>query len=221
MYHLSVKETAIESNQALADLVEKRGTLLKVDSKAEAEKLATSLSRSGTRVRVQKAAPQDPTDADGYLIGFPKRHISEPKDSDTQGLTFDLGANQYGEVGKALICGSYELAPGVKYYFYEEFDHLEKEKHRLRGISEPYLPEDISNEVSWSPDCLIQVRSGKTLDIEEQYFCEIKAGDASFERSQARDMKTVARPYNTLKIRVIIEDLPDEYTIRFQQVKAD
>ena len=221
MYRLKLTEKAIDVNPAVAELEHEHGTVLEFDAKSDAEAFASRLSQSGDRVRVQAVAQNDPSEIDGYLIRWPERHIAEPKDSDKDGLTFDVGANQYGEVGKALVCGSYGLAPGVKYYFFEEFDHLTEERHKLQVKIEPHFPDAYEPRISWSPDCLIQVRSRPFWDLEERYFCEIKSGNASFERNQAEDMKTVAEEFGVLKIRVIIDNLPGEYTLRISEVEPN
>lgn len=221
MYIVSIKQNAIESNDTVAELVEEQGTVVEFQSREDAETHAQRFSRSGDRVRIQKVAPQDPDDVDGYLIHSPKRYTSEPKASNLSGLTFDVGANQYGELGEALICGSYGLAPGVKYYFNNELENVDEEKHRLRGINRPYLPDSIKSDVSWSPDCLVQVHSRTDWEVVDQYFCEVKTGDGSFERNQPNGMMTVANEYGVLKIRVIVDQLPDEYTIRITEVSPE
>ena len=221
MYRVLVKESAIKSNEAVAEFVDERGDVIKFQSRNDAEARAECLSSSGDRIRIQKVAPQDPADVDGYLIYFPKRNTKVPKDSDQVGLTFDAGANLRGEIGEALICGSYGLSPGVKYYFYNEMENVERDIHRVWRIENPYLPDEIKPAVSWSPDCLINVASRHDGEIVEQYFCEIKTGNASFERNQARDMKSVARTHGVLKIRVVIDQLPDEYTIRITEVSPE
>ena len=221
MYRVLVKESAIKSNEAVAEFVDERGDVIKFQSRNDAEARAERLSSSGDRVRIQKAAPQEPANVDGYLIHFPERNTKAPKNSDRAGFTFDVGANQYGELGEALIYGSYGLSPGVKYYFYNEVETIERDTHRVWRIENPYLPEEIESVVSWSPDCLINVASRHDGEIVDQYFCEIKTGNASFERNQARDMKAVARTHGVLKIRVIIDQLPDEYTIRITEVSPE
>ncbi|MCL9813760.1 hypothetical protein [Natranaeroarchaeum aerophilus] len=221
MYRVSVKQSAVQSNDAVADIVEEQGAVLEFQSRTEAETLARRLSHSGDHVGIQKVAPQDPEDVDGYLISSPKRYTSEPKESTVTGLTFDVGPNQYGELGEALVCGSYGLSPGIQYYLYNELEGIEEETHRLRGTDDAQLPDDIRADVSWSPDCVVRVRSRADWRIVEQYFCEIKTGDASFERNQVRGMKAVARGYGVLKIRVVIDALPDEYTVRITEVHSE
>lgn len=219
MYRLSIKDSAIDASDAVADLVAEDGRVLEFESKQEAEDLAERLSSDAPRVRVQAVAPQDPNDVDGYLIKFPRRYVSKPKDSDTAGLTFDVGANQYGDLGQALVCGPSGLSPGIRYFVFDELDGIEEASHRLRGVAEPYLPDDLQADVLWSPDSLIQVWSRG--EVVEQYFCEVKTGDASFERNQVRDMEWVASEYGVLKIRVIIEGLPEQYTIRVREVTPE
>lgn len=221
MYRLAIKESALESNPAVEELADESGSTIELDSKRTAEQLAERISAGGERVRVQRAAPNDPSDADGYLIRWPNRHVAEPKDSDVEGLTFDVGANQYGEIGTALVCGSYGLSPGVKYYLFDEFEHLSEDRHKLSRECEPHFPQGYDPNISWSPDCLIQVYSRATWDVEEMYVCEVKAGEASFQRNQAEDMQTVAEEFGVLKIRVVLDRLPQEYSVRIDQVQPE
>lgn len=216
MYVVEIKETARESNSAVECYVQNSGAHLEFKSREAAEKFANEISSKGGRVRIQAAAPQDPSSVDAYLIPFPKRHITEPKDSPKSGLTFDVGANVYGEIGNAVIFGSSGVSPAIRYYFYSEIEGFEEASHNLRSIRQPYLPDDVPDDVSWSPDGLVQVWSfGELVD---QYFCEVKTGNASFERGQLAGMRRVSRYYPVLKIRVDIGNLPDEYTVRIAPV---
>lgn len=216
MYVVKIKKSACKANPAVGHHVQEDGTEIEFKSREAAEKFANEISSKGPRVRIQAAAPQDPSAVDAYLIPFPERHIVEPKDSPTTGLTFDVGANVYGELGIAVTFGSSGLSPALRYYFYSGIEGINESSHHLRSIREPYLPDDVPDDVSWSPDGLIQVRRfGELID---QYFCEVKTGDASFERGQLEGMKRVSRYYKVLKIRVDIENLPDEYTVRITPV---
>jgi len=220
MYRVSVKNSAIDANQAVADLAD-RGRVIECDSRADAESLAARHGTAGAPIRIQNAAPQDPADVDGYLISDPERYIAEPKDTDTPGLTFDVGPNQYGELGEALVCGSYGLSRGLKHYVYEDLDGVNEESHRIRAITDPDLPDDKASGVSWSPDCEIRVYPQKDIRLVQQYFAEVKAGGGSFERNQVSGMGAVARDYDVLKIRLVLKDLPDEYTLRINHVNPD
>ncbi|AWB26534.1 hypothetical protein [Halococcoides cellulosivorans] len=221
MYRLAIKESAREANDAVADLVADRGDVLDCESEGAAQALAERVSAAGERVRVQAAAPQDSSDADGYLIRHPRRYVSDPKPSDTTGLTFDVGANQYGALGEALVCGTSGLARGIKHVLRNELDDVIDERHYLYGIPDPYITDDLDADVSWSPDLLVLVGSEYQDNPVAMYYCEIKTGDASFQRTQADDMQAVAREYGVLKIRVIVEALPDEYTLEVSEVQAD
>lgn len=218
MYVVEIKESACEANPTVRDHVQVSGTELEFKSRETAEKYANEISSKGGRVRIQAAAPQDDSSVDAYLIPFPERHIGEPKDSPKSGLTFDVGANVYGELGSALIFGSSGVSPALRYYFYSEIEGVDESSHYLRSIREPYLPDDVPDDVSWSPDGLVQVR--RFGELVDQYFCEVKAGNASFERGQLDGMQRVSRYYPVLKIRVDIENLPEEYTVRITPIKS-
>lgn len=216
MYVVEIKESARESNSAVEGYVQHDGGRLEFDSRRAAENFASDISSKGGRVRIQAVAPQDPAPVDAYLIPFPARHIAAPKESPKSGLTFDVGANVYGELGNAVMFGTSGVSPALRYYCYSEIEGVGETSHYLRSIRQPYLPDDVPDDVSWSPDGLVQVRrSGELVD---QYCCEVKTGNASFERGQVAGMRCVARYYPVLKIRVDIEYLPDECTVRITSV---
>lgn len=48
---------------------------------------------------------------------------------------------------------------------------------------------------------------------------EIKTGDASFERTQVATMQELAKEKRVLKIRVDIDSLPDQYSLRIREVE--
>lgn len=221
MYVVDVKESAAVANPAVRDLIDERGETITFETKREATTLAATLSRTGQRVRIQKAAPQDPSDADAYLIRHPERYITHPKATGPRGMTFDVGANQFGAIGESLMYGSYGLSPGMRYYLFEELDSYDRSAHRLRAIPEPDLPEDLDDTLSWSPDCLVRVERRTDGTVVAEYFCEIKTGNGSFERNQFADMRRVARGYGVLKIRVHIDALPAEYTVRIEELAQD
>lgn len=220
MYLLEVKESAVEANRAVADLVEGDGPFHEFDSREAAEDVARHLSERGGRVSVQASAPQDPTDADGYLVRDPVQYHQQPRDSDTAGMTFDVGANLYGELGRALVYGTYGVSPALRYYFYEGVEGVERETHRLNAVGEPYFPDGFEADVSWLPDLLVRTYRRRFNALDGMYFCEIKTGEASFQRGQLQDMRTVAEEFGVLKVRVDITDLPDEYTVSIDAVAS-
>lgn len=220
-FRVLVKPSAVEANASVADLVDERGEFLAFDSRHEAEALASSLTAEGSRVRIQTAAPQEPTDADAYLLTDPERHTRRPKASSTRGTTFDVGANQYGALGEALVVGGPGASPPIRHFLVEEAGVVDPDSHRLRGVDAPDLPGDVDHTVSWQPDYLVEVRERRSGDLVEQYVCEIKSGDASFERGQRAGMRRVARTVPVLNVRLDLDGLPEEYTARITLVEPD
>jgi hypothetical protein len=53
------------------------------------------------------------------------------------------------------------------------------------------------------------------------YRCEIKTGDASFQRTQMKAMRELAKEARVLKIRVLIDDLPKQYSVRVHEVEPN
>lgn len=72
--------------------------------------------------------------------------------------------------------------------------------------------------VSWSPDGLIKAYNKVNGDLDRLVFFEVKTGNASFERGQLSDMQAVAEMYDVLKIRVNIEGLQGEYSVKIDRL---
>jgi hypothetical protein len=219
MYVVEIKDSAIEANPDLQSVIDDRDREISFQSKAEAEAFAADWSEAGTEVRIQKVAPQDPNDIDGYLAPNPQRSTHEPLQSDRQGLTFHTDANQYGDLGEALVMRSHGISPGVQYYLRENYDIGNKERYRIKKASEYWIPGHIDLPRYWRPDCTIAIKDTHDWEVVRKFYCEVKTGDASFQRGQRLVMQRVAEEYDVLKIRVIIEDLPDQYTLRINEVK--
>jgi len=219
MYEVLITESAQEANPAAATEVESQGNRRTFPSKQAAENFAKSLSRSGTRIQVQKVAPQDTRDIDAYLVPIPEKQVWEPKESDKTGLTFDTTANQYGAIGETVVSGDYGIAPGLKYYFERNIE-VPDEDYKIVRRQNTSIPQSIDYEGSWMPDLVVDIKSLKDWQTIETFFCEIKSGDASFERSQREGMQSLAENHRVLKIRVDIEDLPSEYTLRIETVES-
>lgn len=216
-YVVAIKDSAIESNPAANALAQEEGEIIECDSKSDADQLAVELSENGERLRIQRVAPQDKSGVDGYLVRHPEQFQYEPKSVERDWMTFDTDANLYGELGKSLIIGTYGVGPSLRYYLFEEFPELSKGLHRLTRRHEPYLPDDAPT-VSWSPDGLIKAYNKVTGDLDRLVFFEVKSGDASFERGQLGDMQAVAEVYDVLKIRVNIDGLPGEYSVKIDRL---
>ncbi|WP_049984157.1 hypothetical protein, partial [Halorubrum sp. BV1] len=73
-------------------------------------------------------------------------------------------------------------------------------------------------QIRWIPDCQIEATDGWNGELLERYWCEIKTGDASFQRHQIETMEQFAVEHRVLKAKVRIDDLPDNYTVAFHEV---
>lgn len=218
MFAVEVKRSALRANPSVRALVEEQGECIECPSRARAEALATELSEQGERVRIQRRAPQDPSDVDGYLIRFPRRSKDTPKHTGRAGRTFDITANQYGEIGRALLVGSYGVSRGFRHELLVELEGLEPTTHGVRACTEPSLPPDVGRHVSWQPDARVDIyRTGNEEPV-RTYYLEVKTGSASFQRGQRTDMQRVAQEHRVLAVRVLIDRLPDEYTIRLDRI---
>lgn len=221
-FTVEAKSGALEVNDQLRDAVETHGRILKFGSRPLAEDYASQLSASDGSLRVQAAPENEPKDIDAYLLADHNPSIKEPAETDGDTWTFDVGANLYGALGEAILLESPK--PHALIYFVRQDLHLD-EKDLEWGLNvdfrrgQPLSVESSDGVKRWTPDCIVEAKDGWDGELLEQYYCEIKAGSASFERSQVEAMEALARDERVLKIRVIIDDLPDRYSLRIREVE--
>lgn len=72
----------------------------------------------------------------------------------------------------------------------------------------------------WPADCVVEAKGRWDGRVLERCYCEIKTGDASFERAQVEAMQELAKEERVLKIRVVIDSLPDQYSVRIHEVES-
>mgnify|MGYP000453350150 CR=1 FL=1 len=213
-YRVAVKDSASDANEAVRRLARAEGEVVAFDSAADAHRRARELSEAGeTPVKVQRPAPQDPADVDAYLVAWPERRRRTPDGTPTEGLTFDVAATQYGALGEALVC-SPEVNPPVLTHFARvdaDCSAREAETVRVEVDADP-APVVVAGDARWEPDCRAVARLGPDSPVLAEYWCEVKSGDGSFERSQRAAMRAKALEATVLKIRVDLDELPDSYT---------
>jgi len=220
-FAVEVKLGALDVNSRLREAVEAHGRILDFGSRQHVEDYAHRLSASDGSLRIQTVPGNESEDIDAYLLADHNPSIKEPADVDGDTWTFDVGANLYGALGEAILLESPK--PHALVYFVQrdlgvdEGDlewglNVDVDPGRLLSV------EGTAGEARWTPDCVVQARDGWDGELLERYYCEIKTGGASFERSQVEAMETLARDERVLKIRVVIEDLPDQYSLRIQEV---
>jgi len=213
-FTVAVKDSAREANPGARRLAAAEGDRLQFDSEAEAHRRARELSEDGeTPVKVQQAAPQDPADVDAYLVAWPRRRRWTPDGTPTEGLTFDTTATQYGALGEALVCSPEVNPPVLTHFARIDADLSDREADDLRvELDTDPDPVVVGTDARWEPDCRAVARLGPDRPAFAEYWCEIKAGDGAFERSQRRAMTALARETTVLKVRVELDGLPDSYT---------
>ena len=242
-FTVAVKDSARDANRAVRRLARAEGDRLDFDSEAAAHRRARELSADGdAAIKVQRAAPQDPDDVDGYLVGWPDRRTRTPEGTPTEGLTFDTEANQYGALGEALVCTPAVNPPLLTHFARVDTDldvgganrdeanldtgaaerggDASDERLRVELDADPE-PVVVRSDRRWVPDCRAVVRLGPDRPVLTEYWCEVKAGDGSFERSQREAMRAKAREATVLKIRVDLDDLPESYTAWVRRVEPD
>lgn len=218
---LEARSGALEVNSDLREAVESHGHTLEFASKSGAKEYARQLSASGGHLKVQDAPENEPRDIDAYLLAEHNPSIDEPATINGDTWTFEIGANLYGMLGEALLL--HAPKPHAIVYFVQqdlEVDDSVLEyglKIEVDGGSQ--LSVACSNErARWTPDCVVEARDGWGGEVLERYYCEIKSGDASFERSQVNAMEKLSEEKRVLKIRVKIGELPDQYSLRIHEV---
>ena len=221
-FTLAIKDDALAANVNVVDAVDTYGRTLEFESRTAAERYAAHLSSGASPLRVQSSAPNDPSDADAYLLADHNPSIMEPADIDGETWTFDVGANLYGSLGEAILL--YSPKPHALYHFVREDLEAEEMEHELHLTTRrnEYVPaeEPTSDESGgWRPDCKLVAREGRAGQVLETYYCEIKTGNASFERSQSKTMQRLAEDKRVLKIRMLIDELPDQYSLRIHEVE--
>ena len=227
-FRVALKPSAIEANEAVGALVADRGDTLAFDSRAAAEAEAARLSQRGeTPVAIQRAAPQEPADVDAYLVASPERRTHEPVESDDGRLTLETTATQYGALGETLVRAHRVNPPLLTAYVRDDLaDGLPDDDEHLRVALDPdpdpvvYVGAD-AERLCWIPDCVARARDGADGRVLATYVCEVKTGDASFQRDQAAVMAYEARERTVLKVRVDVRDLPDAYTARIEEVAPE
>lgn len=222
---VEVKSGAVEVNARLDEVVEGHGRMLEFGSRAHAETYARQLSASDGSLRVQATPENDPRDVDAYLLADHDPSIAEPAEVDGEGWTFDVGANLYGALGEAVLLDTpkpYALSCFVR----QDLDLDDERAERLTldvrtGDVVSFGDTGDDGLKSWIPDCILVAKEGSSGSVLERYYCEIKTGNASFERSQVAVMERLARDERVLKIRVFIEALPDQYSLQIHEVEAE
>lgn len=230
-YKVEVRSDAIDVNGCLREAADSPGTILEFGSRGHAEAYADYLSSRGGDLRLQAAPENEPRDIHAYLLADHNPSITEPVETNGETWTFDVGANLYGVLGEALLIDppkSYALVHYVQKDLDLERESLEHglnvdvKRGRVVSVGDEGAESHWQSEQDrWVPDCIIEARDGWGGDPIERYYCEIKTGDASFERSQVSAMQTLAETERVLKIRVTIDALPDQYSVRVQEVTPD
>ena len=213
-YRLAIKPGAIEANEPLVDVCDEHGEVLSFGSRPKAEAFARRLSADGGALRVQAAAPNDSSEDDGYLLAAYDRSVREPATVDGNTWTFDIGANLYGALGETVVVSGGK-PPVIECFVEEDLDAYPDDLEsglRISVESDIYVPSD-GDGSGWIPDCRVTATDGWNGEVLEKYWCEIKTGDGSFERGQVETMRQLATEARVLKVRVLIDDLPDQSTI--------
>ena len=223
-FRVEIKPGALDANPALRTVGDEYGRILEFGTRSNAEVYTAQLSTAGGPLRVQAAAPNDPADVDAYLLAEHDPSIDEPASVEGETLTFDVGANLYGTLGEAILTGTPK--PHALEWFVRRDLGTDGDEGRARVTIDietdcvVALDDDSSaDRLVWSPDCKLLARDGRSGELLERYYCEIKTGNASFERDQLATMNALARDERVLKIRVLIDELPDRYSLRILEVE--
>lgn len=220
---VEVKAGALDVNGRLRETVEAHGRTLGFRSRQHAEGYICQLSASDGSLRIQAVPENEPKDIDAYVLAEHDPSIKEPAEVNGDTWIFDVGANLYGALGEAILLES-PKPHALVYFVQQDLNVNERDLEaglNIDVISGQMLSVDSSNGIKrWTPDCVVEAKDGWNGNVLERYYCEIKTGGASFERSQVEAMEALAREERVLKIRVTIKDLPDQYTLRIHEVES-
>jgi hypothetical protein len=216
------KDGALEVNERLRESVDSHGRVLDFGSRTRAEKFVVRLSNAGGALRLQAVPDNEPRDIDAYILADHNPSIKEPAAVDGDTLTFEVGANLYGSLGETIVFGSPKPYP-LLHFIRQDFG-IDKDDSDVRlnldiNRGRPISFGQSADRDSWTPDCVVEATNGWDGELLERYYCEIKTGDASFQRSQAATMKRLASDERVLKIRVRIDELPEQYSVRIHEVE--
>lgn len=235
-FRVAVKPSTIEANEAVRAVAAERGETLGFPSREAAEAEAARLAECGdTPVAIQRAAPQEPDEVDAYLVPRPERRTHDPVESADGRLTFETTAAQIGALGEALVCSYGANSPLLTAYARRDLDDA------FPGDPDDRLWIDVDRDpdpivyagtdpdggsyrdvrLAWVPDCVALARDGPGGPVLAEYACEVKAGDASYQRDQATVMAYEASERTVLKIRVNVDGLPETYTVRVDEVTPE
>ena len=182
------------------------------------------MSAADGGLRVQKAASNNPADVDAYPLTEHNPSITEPASVRGDTLTFDIGANLYGALREAVVMGA-PTSSALEHFMKDDLADVEfRDGLRVRFTDSEYVSFGDWGEAergNWLPDCLVEARDGWRNPPVETYWCEIKTGDASFERTQVAAMRGLSREKRVLKIRVLIDNLLDQYSVRIHEAELD
>lgn len=222
-YRVEVKPGALDSNATLRDAVDEYGRLFEFSARSAAEVYAAQISTPGGALKVQAAAPNDPDDVDAYLLADHDPSVDEPASVEGETVTFDVGANLYGTLGEAILTAT-PRPHALEWFVRRDLDvdgepddagvTIDVETDCVVALDD----DSAGDRLVWNPDCKLLARDGQSGELLERYYCEIKTGNASFERDQLATMNALARDERVLKIRVLIDELPDRYSLRIQEV---
>lgn len=224
-YVVEVRSGALATNSGLGEAVETHGRTLEFGSRSHAEDYAQQLAASGGSLRVQAAPDNDRRNVDAYLLADHDPSIGEPADVDGDTWTFDVGANLYGALGETVLLEPPN--PHALEYFVRQDLNLDDDDRLERGLNVDIQSGGIisidgdqdADPDRWIPDCEIVAADGWDGPVLARYYCEIKTGNASYQRSQIAAMEELAREERVLKIRVQIEELPERYSLRIREVE--
>jgi hypothetical protein len=222
-FSLSIKPGALEVNEPLVAVRDEHGDTITFGARAQADAFAERLSAVDGGLRVQAVAPNDPADVDAYLLADHSPSTTEPASVDGATMTFDVGANLYGTLGEAVITGG-PTSPAIEHFVKEDLSEVSfRDVLRVRVTDSEFISFDDWDGGSsrWLPDCRVEARDGWRDPAVEVYWCEIKTGDASFQRTQMKAMRELAKEARVLKIRVLIDDLPKQYSVRVHEVEPN
>lgn len=226
-FRVSVRDSALAASPAVGELVTEWGRTVTFSSRAVAERVAADFTDRGTGSVWIQGAPDETADA--YLVGR-EQVPDEPITRDGDRFTCPVSATQYGAVGEALVTAP-APDPALRAWIRDDLPVASPVADQARFDGDPSpppvflpVPDDEDTPTArrrWIPDYRIHARLPDEERPIRTYWCEVKTGDGSLERSQSAAMRAAARDRPVLLVAVDVSGFPDSYDVEIRRVDPD
>lgn len=220
---VAIDAGALAVNDALAAARENYGEVLEFGSLAEATAYARRLSVQDGQLSVRQA---DRDDVDACLTATHERSTDGSATVDPDTWTFEVGPDLQTALREAVVTAG--SSPAALEHFVRADLDLQTDDELTHGLRVQtagsgvvsFGDRETGDLRSWAPDCKVEARDGWNGDLLEEYWCEVVLEDAAVDADQLATMREFARTARVLTVRVWLDDLPDSYAVRIDEIAA-